>query len=293
MQRVLYELEELNEEDLYRPPLAALRALRCTGVLVSRAGWLAAPPDVRHALTNAGAQEIVDIAAVKALVDRIPLREMKLYPRWDDPSPYEVPRQLVESLGHARSVPLAFWQGIRALDRHVLMMLSKNTRLLWRALDELARESLHGAAVMPTGAWQGLLGRCEISVPVRLAIRITSPDFVDGRALILARVAGVRAARRTGDLLDLCSHVGAGPIELGCHLGWGRDSATLLWQSHVSTAQGEFFPAASLLAVTTAATALCDMLIAEEPALSVTIDGATLRDDRWMIGSEDEVTIAR
>lgn len=245
--RAIYDFEELDEDDLHRPPLAALPALRCTGVLLSGAGWLAAPPDVRQALMVPGAREIVDSAAVRGL-----------YPRWDDPSPCDVPAQLLDAIAHARAVPLELWQSLRALDRHVLLMLSKNTRLLWRALDELARVSIHGTSVVASRAWHGLLGRCELPVPLPVVARVTSPDIMDGRALVLARVAGVRAARRTGALLDLRAHVGTGPIELGCHTRWGQ--ATLIWQAHVSTAQGGFFLAASLLAATTAGTALLDML---------------------------------
>jgi molybdenum cofactor biosynthesis enzyme len=293
MAGVIYDFEELGEEDLFRSPLAALRALRCAGVLVSRAGWLAAPPEVRLALTHAGTRDIVDLAEVQKLLERVPLRELKLYPRWDDPSPYEVPAALVESLARARQISLAFWQALRPLDRHVLMMLAKNTRLLWRALDELARSSRYGDEVLASRAWTGLLGRCQLELPDGLAARITSPEFMDGRALVLARVAGVRAARRAGELLDLSAGVGSGPIELGCHTGWTRAGALLQWQAHVSSAQGEFFPAASLLAAVTAAVALFDMVGGHEPGVSVVIDGAMVREERWLIEGDDEVTITR
>jgi hypothetical protein len=293
VQRNVYAFEELAEDDLYRPSLAALRALRTVGVLVSRTGWLAAPPDVRAELGSAGARDLVDTAHVKTLVDRIPLRELKLYPRSDDPPSDRIPEALLSAISNARPLTLPFWRSLRPLDRHVLVMLAKNTRLLWRALDELARSNPLGAEVMTRRAWQGLLGYCELELPLSLATRLVSPDFMDGRALVLARVSGVRAARRTSDLLDLQSGTGTGPIELGCHTGWLGQTALVLWQAHVSTAQGEFFPAASLLAATTAGTALIDMLDAHDPALGVSIRKAGIREERWVMAGDEEVTIAR
>lgn len=290
---VIYDFEELGEEDLFRPPLAALRALRCAGVLVSRGGWLATPAEVRLALTAAGARDVVDLAEVQQLLERVPLRELKLYPRWDDPSPYEVPAQLVDALAHARALPLAVWQALRPLDRHVLMMLSKNTRLLWRALDELALSSRFGAQLVASRAWVGLLGRCELSLSEEASTRLGSPDFMDGRGLVLARASGVRAARRAGELFDLAAGIGSGPIELGCHRGWTKAGPSLHWQAHVSSAQGEFFPAASLLAAVTAAVAVFDMIGGHDPLMHAVIDGAMVREERWLIGDEDEVTIAR
>jgi hypothetical protein len=67
----------------------------------------------------------------------------------------------------------------------------------------------------------------------------------------------------------------------------------LLWQAHVSSAQSEFFPAASLLAAVTAGVAIFDMLGAQEPGVDVVIDAAMVREERWLIGDEDEITLAR
>jgi molybdenum cofactor biosynthesis enzyme len=293
MQRTVYDFEELAEDDLYRPSLAALRALRCGGVLVSRAGWLAAPADVRMELARVGASDVVDTEHVKSLVAQIPLRELKLYPRWEDPPADKVPDCLLQAMANARPLPVTFWRSLRPFDRHVLLMLSNNTRLLWRALDELARWSERGAEVMTRRPWQGLLGRCELELPLQLATRLASPDFMDGRAFVLARVAGVRAARRTSDLLDLQAGTGTGPIELGCHTGWQGETANVLWQAHVSSAQGEFFPAASILAATTAAVALFDMLGGQDPGLGMSIRAVGVHEERWIMSGDEEVTIAR
>lgn len=294
MERVLYDFEELSEDDLHRPPLAAQRALRCAGFLVSRAGWLSTPRDARHALALAGIRPVIDLAEVKYLVDRMPVKEVKLYPRCDDPAAHVVPTELLDALAHARPLPSAFWQALRPVDRHVLLMLCKNTRLLWRALDELARVTPHGDGVISTRAWYGLLARAELRLPSEIAARVFTREFMDGRALLLARASGVRAARRAGDLLDLRTGIGTGPIELGSHAGFSGHGATLIWQAHASTAQGEFFAAASLLAATTAAIALLDMLASELPnASQLALHDAGVREDRWLIGETDEVTLAR
>ena len=52
-----------------------------------------------------------------------------------------------------------------------------------------------------------------------------------------------------------------------------------VWQGHVSSDQGEFLPGASLLGVTAAAAALCDIISPADPA--VWIAGAAIRQDPW------------
>jgi hypothetical protein len=117
-----------------------------------------------------------------------------------------------------------------------------------------------------------------------------SPYLHAGRSGVLARASGVRAARRVADVVDTHAETTIGPVELeyGPLRGTG-----VLWQGHVSTAEGAFSDTASLLAVTTAAVAMIDLLREVDP--NACIASATLADEPWLFGREggdSESTIA-
>jgi molybdenum cofactor biosynthesis enzyme len=284
----IYAFEELPAE-LPRPPMAALRALFQTGVVVSPAGWQSVPLEVRSAFVLEGARGLVQVAAVKELLKRVPPRYLKLVPASSDPDPDQVPPALVKALGPTRPLSVTAWRSLRALDRCVLASLAANTRLLWRALDEIL-----GHAGMPgarrDAKWTGALARCELMVRRSTLDRLLSTRFLDGRALVLARVAGIRSARKISDIFDLQAETASGPIELDWKLD--RDKEAVLWQAHVSTWDGAFFPAASLLASTTAAAALCDMVKDFDPTCRIA--EAALREEGWLVGGDagpEEATV--
>jgi hypothetical protein len=112
-----------------------------------------------------------------------------------------------------------------------------------------------------------------------------------GKALVLARAAGVRAARGARDVIDGYAETWAGPVELDARLD--VETGGYVWQAHVSTADGEFFAAASVLAAATAAVALRDAIASRDPSASV--GGVVLKEATWSVGSGqfgDEATVA-
>jgi hypothetical protein len=111
-----------------------------------------------------------------------------------------------------------------------------------------------------------------------------------GKAVVLARTAGVRAARGAHEVLDGYAEKYAGPVELDARLD--ASLGGYVWQAHVSTAEGEFFAAASMLAAVTAAVALRDSIAAKDP--TSTIDKIALCEEAWSVGSGafgDEATV--
>jgi len=130
--------------------------------------------------------------------------------------------------------------------------------------------------------WSGAIAHCEVHVGNVAIDRILSEEFLDGRSLMLARVAGIRAARRVSETFDLHAESGTGPVELDWTIY--RDKELVLWQAHVSTWDGAFFPAASLLSATTAATALLDMIKEDDPSAGLRV--ADIREEAWRVGSE-------
>ena len=204
-----------------------------------------------------------------------------------DPKPDALPRDLEEVLGPWRTMVAYHWRAMPTLHRFVLATLATNPRLLWRAMTEIAKKDRWtGSEELPP--IHGQLARCEVRIPDDSLAYLNDIRFHAGRAEVLARAAGVRVARATPDLIDSHAHIPIGPVEL--ESGPLRRIG-LLFQAHVSTADGLFSPTASLLAATTAAVALVDLF--REVDDSVAIIGASLSDEPWMFGSADnEATLA-
>ncbi len=279
----------LDLQSLPRPPLAALRALRLAGMLVSKVGWEAMPLAARRGIVDAGSTDSVDPERVRGYLMSCPPREIRMLPRVADPPADRVPEHVLQALGPGRPIPVKFWQALRPLDRHVLSMLTGNTRLLWRALDELMVRTRGGAAMATGTSWTGELARCELKLSSHTARLLTNPEFHEGRGLVLARVAGIRAARWAGDLLDLASHVVTGPAELGFRIQDETSAGGVLCQAHVSTGEGGFFRGGALLAASTAAVALLEMVKDHDPTAAV--HGLCIAEEPWLVMEEDETTI--
>ncbi|MBI5536135.1 MAG: hypothetical protein HY898_25665 [Deltaproteobacteria bacterium] len=280
--RFCYGFEELSD-DLPRPPKAALRAMFSAGILVSPRGWKQLTNETRQALSLEGARDKVNIPMVADLLKEAPPGQIRLVSKTADPPHDQVPAPLANALGPMRTIPPAEWASLRALDRYVLASLAANTRLLWKALEEMARMPGSKLSKRVVEPWSGSLARCDLVLLPEAIERLTSSRFLDGRAFVLARAAGVRAARRVADTLDMRADTVTGPAELD----WALDKkgGMLLWQAHVSTWDGEFYPAASLLAVSTAAVALYDM--AKELDPHGIISNARIAEEPWQVGHTD------
>ncbi|MCU0693064.1 MAG: hypothetical protein MUF54_16845 [Polyangiaceae bacterium] len=279
-QTIVYAFEELSD-DLPRPPFSALRALMQTGAIPSPKGWRELPVDVRLAIARRGIEGVVNTAAVRQLVEQVSPRCIRLVPPARDPNPDRAPQGVVLALGPGRALSDAQWRGLRSLDRSVLASLAANPRLLCRAYDELCPFMGKGASSRRV-RWRGELARCVLVVDPRVLDRLWDAEFLGGRALLLARAAGIRSARRTATVLDLHAESATGPVELD--VTTLPDQTGLLWQAHVSAWDGSFFPAASLLAVTAAATATLDML--RSAGANASISDACIREEQWVVGDQ-------
>jgi molybdenum cofactor biosynthesis enzyme len=269
-----YAFEEISD-DLPRPPLAALRALQSMSYLVSPQGWRDLAVELRQVIAYEGAKEKVGGPRLEAAVKRISLHHAKMMPGPRDPDPNEVPPELLAALGPLRSVSTEEWRALRALDRRVLFILARNTRLLSRAVEEILP-----AGPPSTRRSTALVARSEVVIPRDVLHRVLSTDFHDGRAFVLARVAGRRAARRVAEIFDRQADSTVGTIELD----WGvhEHDSVIFWQAHASAWDGSFFPSAALLAATTAAVALHDMVRELDPSAS--LGAACIRDEAWEAG---------
>lgn len=286
IERLVFGFEDIGQ-DLARPPLAAQRALASSGVSMSLPVWRELPLEERQRLAYAGLGEIVDRDAVQAAMRGVALKRVQFMHGTRDPSPNALPGELEYVLGPWKPLVAYQWPTMRALHRFVLKSLAGNPRLLWRAMSEIGRiDRWAGSERLPP--IHGVLARCEVRLSTHALTHLTDPRFHAGRAGVLARAAGVRAARWLGDIVDAHAESAVGPVELE----WGPlRGVGILWQAHVSTSDGAFSPTGSLLAATTAAVAMIDLARSLDEGAAIV--GASISDEPWMYGFEDsEATLA-
>jgi molybdenum cofactor biosynthesis enzyme len=281
--KLSYFFEELTD-DLPNPPRSAIRAMFAAGVVVSPRGWNVLTTETRQALAMEGTRDVVNVAMVAQLLNSASPSHIRLVAKVPDPSSEEIPLSLMKALKPRCPLTVADWKALHALDRCVLASLATNTRLFWRALHEMSNRSGAALSLALVQPWTGVLAHCEVRMQPEAVEHLTSPRFLEGRACVLARVAGIRAARRISETMDLHSESATGPTELD----WGLtgEPGVLLWQAHISSWDGEFFPSASLLAAATAAVAVHDM--AKELDPEVKIGTVNLVEEAWKVGLDRE-----
>lgn len=289
---VVFEFEEVDG-DLSRPPIAAQRAFLSTGVMVTSRGWRALSPNDRKALAAAGSRGVVDPATVQALVKLVPISEVKLCAKTSDPDRSQVPPRLNAAIGTVRPITTDEWERMTSLDRYMLNGLSSNPRLLWRALQELAKVPNHPLSDRGRAPWARVeadvaseVARAEVRMSHETAVALMGLEYLDGRAFVLARAAGRRVARAIPAIYDLHADDEIGPIELDwAYLGPGK---ALVWQAHVSKGDGAFAAAASLSAAAAAALCLLDMVRDRDPTAHIAL--VKVSEEPWSVGqpADDE-----
>jgi molybdenum cofactor biosynthesis enzyme len=289
---VVFDFEEVDEA-LSRPPIAAQRAFLSTGVMVTSRGWRALSVADRRALAAAGSRGVVDEATVQAVVKNVPIAEVKLCARTTDPDRSEVPPKLNAAIGSVRPITRDEWERLTSLDRYMLNGLSSNPRLLWRSLQELARQPNHPLSDRGRAPWARVesavaseVARAEVHMAHENVVALMGLEFLDGRAFVLARAAGRRVARAIPAIYDLHADDEIGPIELDwAYEGPGK---AVVWQAHVSKGDGSFAAAASLSAAAAAALCLVDMVRERDPNAAVGL--LRVVEEPWTVGqaADDE-----
>jgi molybdenum cofactor biosynthesis enzyme len=280
----LYAFEDIPP-GLPRAPMSAVRALHAAGMQVGPRGWSSLTLETRMALCIEGTRAHISGTTVGALLRGLPLEHLRLIHRMSGAEASAAPIGVASVAGPLGPRLAELWPSLTPLDRYVLRALTSNSRLFDRAAHEIL------GALLPGGApWVGEVGRAELWLSVEALERLCSHSFLDGHAFLLARTAGLRAARAVPDLFDLASASSAGLIELDWRVL--RDGgARVLWQAHVSTWEGVFEPLSSMMAAGTSAMAARDMVRGVDPTASV---GAVMvRSEAGQVGSglfADEAT---
>lgn len=276
----VFAFEDLGE-DLARPPLAAVRFFRRMGVRLSLKIWAPLPVEVRWSFVKEGARDQIDEHVARTLLRAVPIRLIELVDEH-----HTLEREpavgLAEALGMDGSWTREAWYELSPFHRFVLNALCHNKRLLWRAFGEIAAPERRARV----RSWSGLLAHAEVQIRAEGRVRddlvrlLAKELLLEGRALLLAQASGRRAARRAHELFDLHADKTTGAVELDWSVR--MPAASVLWQAHVSTHEGEFFPAASLIAATTSAVCLADMLKEFDPRVKVR--QARLIEEGWQVG---------
>ena len=286
---MIYAFEEIGP-DLSRPPLAARRALLGAGVAVPLDTWCSLPLPARQAITHEGTKDTINELGVKNAVSPV-LKRVRFMGPVKDPSRDAIPQVLVDALRTLRPLTLGEWQSLRPIDRYTLVALSANSRLLYRAIEEMTSgpaSTLSGVKLRP---WIGTLAHAEVTMARAALGEVAGGRLQGGKALVLARAAGVRAARGAHEIIDGYAEKYVGPVELDARLD--AQLGGYVWQAHVSSSDGEFLAGPSVLAAATAAVALRDAVAAYDPAAGV--GGIALREAMWTVGSAafgDEATVS-
>ncbi len=286
---MIYAFEEIGS-DLARPPLAARRAMLSSGVAVAVDTWQEMPLPARQQIVQEGTKEKASEFVVKNAVSPVLKRVRFMSPVKDPPSD-AIPPAVVDALRTVRPLTAAEWQRLTPLDRYALVALSSNSRLLYRAIEEMTAGPASTLSSVKLRPWVGPLAHAEVKMARAALGEIASGTLQGGKAIVLARAAGVRAARMANEVIDGIAEKYAGPVELDARLD--AEIGSYVWQAHVSTAEGEFFAAASVLAAATAAVALRDAIASRDPA--ATVGDVALREATWSVGSGafgDEATVA-
>jgi molybdenum cofactor biosynthesis enzyme len=286
---MIYAFEEIGP-DLPRPPLAARRALLGTGVAVPLDTWSAMPLQARQTIAQEGTKATVSDFVIKNAVSSV-LKRVRFMGPVKDPPLDGIPRAVSDALHAIRPLTLGEWQKLTPLDRYTLVAVSANSRLLYRAIEEMTSGPSSTLSSVKLRPWVGALAHAEVHMSRGAFGDIAGGIVQGGKAIVLARTAGVRAARSAHEVLDGYSEKYAGPVELDARLD--MEAGGYIWQAHVSTASGEFFAAASLLAAVTAAVALRDSIASKDPHASIA--QVTLCEEAWSVGSGafgDEATVA-
>jgi hypothetical protein len=273
----VFAFEEIDEQ-LSRPPLAALRALQAVGVVPRAEGWAATPVTLRHALAVQGSQYTLDLQAIHALASKIPPKHVALIGPRKESDARAAPGHVARALATLQPLTDKQWQGLHPFERFALETLAGNTRLLWRVLDEMANLPGHLLSDLTVGQeWVGSLARCDVQASTLAFSALAAKKVLEGRAVDLARATGRRVARRSNELFDVLADRTVGPVEIECTPNLGQGA--MIWRAHVSSDAGEFLVDASLLAAAAAATALCGMLRSFDPKVCIT--APAMREEPW------------
>lgn len=121
-------------------------------------------------------------------------------------------------------------------------------------LDEAGKARMVDVGDKPITS-RGAIAEGVVRISAELARRIGGNDIAKGNLLEVARLAGIQAAKRTGELIPLCHPLGLDFVDVECVL----DSATVSIRAVCKSTGRTGIEMEALTAVTVAALTVIDM----------------------------------
>lgn len=275
----LYAFDGIDQR-LELLPLAARRALDLAGLRLSREGFLSLAHAERVLLTSAGAEYLVDLGRVARLVSPARPEAAREMPS-TDPSPYEVPDEVKQTLGPTRPLPDAVWAALTPLDRYALAKVcAKNSEeRIGGAYQEIIGHSAVSSHVAPGGgvrmvdvsAKPATKRRASAGTSIHLGDvaykRLVDADVPKGDVLGTARLAAILAAKRTSELIPLCHPVPLTHVEVTFETDDARQSLDITCSAETVAPTGVEMEA--LVGASIAALTVYDMLKSIDRSLTV------------------------
>lgn len=237
----IYAFEDLPP-DLSLMPLAARRAVDLAGLKPPLAFWQSLAKADRVAITDAGSEPRVNIAAVEVLFSRASDEVPRVTPR-PDPAPDRPPPALLDCLGAELPLSASVWSALSALDRYSLVKVAeRRMEKLPAAYAEIVGRSAEVSHVDAAGSAR-MVGISEKQPTLRRATaisrvtmnagafaRLKRADAPKGDVLGTARLAGIQGVKRTSDLIPLCHPIAVTRVDVQLEL----DSSALAVNISVS-----------------------------------------------------------
>lgn len=133
-------------------------------------------------------------------------------------------------------------------------------------IDEQGRARMVDVGDKPETAREAV-ARGEVRMSPETLERIAAGDVPKGDVLAAARIAGILAAKRTGELIPLCHPLPITRAEVDFHLDRGRSAIEI--EARVATVARTGVEMEALTAVTVAALTIYDMAKALEKGMTI------------------------
>lgn len=267
-------------------PLAARRALDVSGVALSLEAWRGLSLAERRLLIAAGSGASVAVDTVERIVARVTPAPERVPPV---PDPEQIVPELAAAAGERGADLERAWPELVPLERYVLVKLARSKKAepaeralrLERALRELLpahRPALthltpegeaHMVDVSPKPETQrSAEARAFVRMRAETLAALSAGNTPKGDVLAVARIAGIQAAKRTPELIPLCHAIRLTGVEVDLVPRAELGGVAITARARAFDRTGVEMEA--LVAASTAALALYDMLKAMDRAMSIT-----------------------
>jgi cyclic pyranopterin phosphate synthase len=267
-------------------PLAARRALDVAGIRLSLDAWRGLSLSERRLLIAAGTAARVGVDAVERIAERARPAPERVPPV---PDPEQIVPELTLAAGERSQALVLAWPELTSLERYALVKLARSNKadpaeratrlarafaeLLPRNTTELTHLTAEGEAHMvdisrKPATERRAVARAFVGMKQETLAALQTGNTPKGDVFAVARIAGIQAAKRTPELIPLCHGVHLTGVEVELEPRSEPVGVAITATARAFDRTGVEMEA--LVAASTAALTLYDMLKAIDRAMSIT-----------------------